>query len=92
MAVAVMDVGEMRVRMGSRGVLMRMHVRLVTAPLKVMRVLMMLVVPMPMIVGEGLVSMRMFVPLPDVKPDSDSHEGRRRPEQQRRQFWPQGER
>jgi hypothetical protein len=85
----VMNIGEMRVRVGNRRVLVRMRVRLLTVPLKVVCVLMVLVVPVPMVMVQDLVSMRVFMALTDMQPDSRSHERSRNPERQQRELGPQ---
>jgi hypothetical protein len=88
--VTVTNVREMRVRVGNRRVLMRMRVRLVTVPLKVVCVLMVLVVPVVMV--QNFVGVRMFMPLTDMQPDSKSHERNRNPERQRRDLGPEEKR
>ncbi|SAL75734.1 hypothetical protein AWB71_05088 [Caballeronia peredens] len=65
-----MNIGEVCVRVSNRRVLMGMRVRLLTIPLKVVRVLMMLIVPVPMVMFKHLVSVWMFMPLSDMQPDS----------------------
>jgi hypothetical protein len=87
-----MNIGEMRVRVGNRRVLVGMRVRLLTVPLKVVCVLMVLVVPVPMVMVQDLVSVRMFMPLTDMQPDSKSHERSRNPERQRRDLGPEEKR
>lgn len=74
-----MNVGEMRVCVGNRHVLMGMRMRFLTVPLEVVRVLMMLVVPVPMVMVQDFMGVRMFVPLTNMQPDSKSHERRRHP-------------
>ena len=69
----MMDVGKVGVRMSNRRMLMRMRVRLVTVPIKSMHMLMVLVVPVSMVMVQGLMSVRMLMPLTDMKPDSQSH-------------------
>jgi hypothetical protein len=71
--VPVVDVREVRVCMSNRRVLMGMRVRLITIPLKVVGVLMVFVVPVPMVMVQDLVSVRMFMPFTDMKLDSQSH-------------------
>jgi hypothetical protein len=87
--MAVVNIGEMRVRVGNRRVLVGMRVRLLTIPLKVVRVLMVFVVPVPMVVVQDLVSVRMFMPLADMQPDSQGHERSRNPERHRRDLGPE---
>jgi hypothetical protein len=87
--VAVMNIGEMRVRVSNRCVLVGMRVRLLTVPLEVVCVLVVLVVPVPMVMVQDLVSVRMFMPLTDMQPDSKSHERSRNPERHRRDLGPE---
>jgi hypothetical protein len=70
----VMDVGKVRVRMSDGQVLMRMRMWLVTVPLKVVSMLVMLVVPVSMVVVQGLVSVRVFMSLTYMQPDPERHE------------------
>jgi hypothetical protein len=83
--VAVVNIGEMRVRVGDRRVLMEVHLGFLAVPLKIMRVLMVFVVPVPvpMVVVQNLVSVWMFMPLADMQPDSQSHEHACTPERMR---------
>ena len=90
--VTVMNVGKMRVRVSNRRVLMRVGMWLFPVPFKVVRVPVMLVVPVSMGVSKWLVSMRMFMPLTDMKPDSQSHERGCNPERQWWQFGPENKR
>lgn len=92
MNVAVVNIREMRVRMGNTRVLMGVRVRLFSVPLEIVRVLVMLVVPVAVVVVQDFVSVKMFVPFTNMQPDSQSHERGGYPEQQRRQFRPQNER
>lgn len=92
MGMPVMDVGKVRVRVSDRRMLMRMRVRLFTVPIKIMRMLVVLVVPVSMVMVQNLVSVRMFMPLTDMKPDSQSHERRGNPERQRWHFGPEEKR
>lgn len=59
----MMNIGEMRVRMGNRQMHVRVRVRLVTGIRKIMLVLMMLVMAMPMRVFEKLMTVLMLMPL-----------------------------
>lgn len=86
------NIGEMRVRVGNRRVLMGVRMRCLTVPLKIVCVLMVLVVPVPMIVVQNLVSVRMFMPFTDMKPDSQSHKHSRNPERQRWHLGPEEKR
>ncbi len=74
------NIGEMRVRVSNRCVLVGMRVRLLTVPLEVVCVLVVLVVAVSMVMVQNLVSVRMFMPLTDMKPESQSHEYGRNPE------------
>jgi hypothetical protein len=80
MRMPVMNVGEVCVRVSNRRVLMGMRVRLRIVPRKVVCVLMVFVVPVPMVMVQNLVSMRVFMPLTDMQPDSKSHKCSRHPE------------
>ena len=90
--MTVMNVGKMRMRVGNGHVPMWMRVGVLSVPFKVVSVLMMLVVPVSMVVVQDFVSVRMFMPLTDMKPDSQSQEHGRNPERQRWHFWPEEER
>lgn len=92
MNVTMMNVREMRVCVSHRRMLMRMSVRFFAVPLEVVNMPVVLVVPMPMVVVQCFVRVGMFMPLTDMKPDSQSHECGSGPEQQRRHFRPQDER
>jgi len=70
----VMDVGKVRVRVSDRRMLMRMRVRLFTVPIKFMRMLVVLVVPVSMIVVQDFVSVRVLMSLTYMQPDSERHE------------------
>ena len=64
--MAMMNVGEMCVRVRNRNVSMRMRVRLVATVGKIVSVLMMLVVMMPVRVFEKWVDVFVYVPLTHV--------------------------
>jgi hypothetical protein len=66
MDMPVMDVGKVRVCVSDRRMLMTMRERLLTVPIKIIRMLMVLVVPVSMVMVQNLVSVRMFVALPDM--------------------------
>ena len=87
-----MDVGKVRMCVSTRRMLMRMRMRFLTVPLKIVRVLMALVVPVSVDVVQNLVSVRMFMPLTNMKPNSHSHERSRNPERQRRHLGAQEKR
>lgn len=76
----MVDVGKVRMCVSNRRVLMGVRMRLLTVPLKLVRMPMVLVVPVSMVVVQNLVSVRMFMPLTNMKPDSQSHEHGRNPE------------
>lgn len=61
-----MDVGKVRVCVSDRRMLMTMRERLLTVPIKIIRMLMVLVVPVSMVMVQNLVSVWMFVPLTDM--------------------------
>ena len=62
----MMNVRKMRMRMRDWRVLMRVHVWFHAVPLKLMRVLMMFVVPVRMVVSKRYVGVRMFVSFSNV--------------------------
>ena len=72
--MAVMQIGEMRMRVHQRLVPMLMRVRLAAVPGAVVGVTMMLVVPMRMRVRHRVVHMLVLVAFREVQPRSDSHE------------------
>jgi hypothetical protein len=78
--MAVVNIRGMRVRMGNRRVLMGVLMRFLTVSLKIVRVLMVLVVPVSTVMVQNLVSVRMLMRLADMEPDSQSHEHSRNPE------------
>jgi hypothetical protein len=80
MGVTMMDVGEVRVRVGNGYVLMRMCVRLLTVPLEVVSMQVVLVVAMSMIVLLHVMSVRMFVTLANMEPDAQRHQRGSNPE------------
>jgi hypothetical protein len=45
-------------------------------------------VPVPMVMVKNLVSVRVSMPLTDMRPDSKSHKRSRYPEKRRGHFWP----
>lgn len=92
MNVAVVNIGEMGMRVGDPRMLMRMGMRLLAVPLEFVLVLVMLVVPMAMVVRERLVRVLVFVPFADMQPDPERHQCSSDPEQPRRQFRPDQQR
>ena len=85
MPVPVMNVRKMRVAVRDRQMHMRMRVRLVAVVRKIVRMLVMFVVPMPMRVLEWLVRVRVFMPFANVQPDPERHQHGRDPERRGRQ-------
>ena len=83
MRVAVVNIGEMPVRVDQRLVLMRMCMWFSAVPFEVVGVLMVLAMPVSMVMVQRFMGMRMFMPLADVKPNTHSHEDARDPEQ----YW-----
>jgi hypothetical protein len=77
--VAVMNVGKMGVRVGDWQVLMGMGMRLLAVIFEVVNVLMVCVVTVPVVVAQHLMSVGVFVPLTDMRPDSQDHQWRRDP-------------
>lgn len=71
--MAMMDVGEMRMRVGQRQMCMGMQVGLFTVPFKLVLMLMMWIMGMPMRMDNVIVSVLVFVPLGQVQPDAQSH-------------------
>ena len=78
--------------MGNGQMHMGMRVWLITGIGEVVFVLVMFIMTMPMRMLEPLVRVLMFVPLADVQPDTQRHQGRGDPEGQVRQFGPYDER
>lgn len=74
MTVPVMDVGEMRVSVNDRLMLVRVRVRLVAVPFEPMHVLMVAVVTVHVIMLEKLVSVLVLMMLREVQPDAGPHE------------------
>lgn len=74
MAVAVMNIGKMRMRMRDRQMDVRVSMRLVAGIRKVVLVPMMFVMTMPVRVFQSLMTMSMLVPFPHVEPDSERHQ------------------
>jgi hypothetical protein len=74
MAVAVMNIGEMGMRMRDRQMDMRVRMRFVAGIRKVVFVLMMFIMTMPVRVFELLMTMPMLVSFPHVQPDSERHQ------------------
>lgn len=85
-SVSVVNIREVRVPMREAGVHMRVGVRLDAAPLELMAVLMVLIVDVGMLVFQGLVSMKMFVMLAEMQPQSADHEQRGYAERQSEWF------
>jgi hypothetical protein len=67
------------------------HVQLDTIPLATMRVPVMLVVDVPVRVGERIVRVQMVVPLGEVEPDTGRHECGGGPERRARRFAEQAQ-
>ena len=87
-----MNVREVGMLVSDGLMLMGMRMRFRWIPLEIMRVLMMLVVPMPMVMPQELVRMGMLMPLANMKPHAESHQRGGNPEKSRRQFRPERER
>ena len=75
MRVAVMAVGQMRMRVAQRDVHMKMAVHRVGRTRRVVRMAVMLVVRVAMFVRDFAVRMRMFVALAQMQPHADRHQG-----------------
>lgn len=69
----MMDVGEMRMRVGQRQMYMGMQMGLFTVPFKLVLMLMMRIMDVPMRMDNVIVSVLVFVPLGQVQPDAQSH-------------------
>ena len=80
MCMPVMNIWEMRVRVGDRCMGMRMSMRLVAVPREIVLVLVMRVVPMTMRVIQRGMRVRMLGTFADVQPDTQRHEGSGHPE------------
>ena len=85
----MMNIREMRVSVRDWCMAMRVGVRLVAIPCKVMFVLMMRVVAMTMRVVQRVMSVRMFMTFADVQPHTQRHQRGGDPEERRRQLRPQ---
>jgi hypothetical protein len=71
--MAMMDVGEMRMRVGQHQMYMGMQMGLFTVPFKLVLMLMMRIMDVPMRMDNVIVSVLVFVPLGQVQPDAQSH-------------------
>ena len=81
--VAVMQIRVMRMRVLDRFVDVWVGVRLAAVPREVMRVLVVRVMRMQVLVFERFVLVRMLVPLAEVQPHPQCHQGARDPETDR---------
>ena len=79
MRVAVMNVGIVGMPMGQRLVLVRMHMRLRAVPCESVLVLVMLVMPVSVHVGQRNVGVLVIVSLPHVQPYAHGHQRRSDP-------------
>ena len=86
MPVAVMDVRVMRVAVHQRPVLVKMGVRLMAVPRKIVFMPVMIVMDMRMTVRKRFVLMSMRMTLGEVQPHTRYHQCRGDPEQQTRRF------
>jgi hypothetical protein len=89
--VPVMDIRVVRVLVRDHLVAMRMQVRLAAVPGKRVLVLVMLVMPMLVGVLEKFVGVFVQMSFPYVQPDSQRHQGRRHPEHWAWQAGPDGQ-
>jgi hypothetical protein len=78
--MAMVNVREMRVTVRDRQMRVRMRMRFIAIVRKVVRVLMMFVMPMPVRMLEPLVRMFVFVPFAHMQPDAERHQRGRDPE------------
>lgn len=92
MPVPVMNVRKMRMAVRDRQMHVRMRVRFVAVVRKIVRMLMMFVMPMPVRVLEPLVRMRVFMPFANVQPDAERHQRGSDPERGGRQCGPDQQR
>jgi len=79
-AVSAVQVGIVGMRMHQRGMCMAMGMRFSTVPGRVVRVLMVFVMPMGMGVDEAFMAVQMRMALTDMQPDPDRHHAGRQPE------------
>ena len=80
MWMTVVNVRVVDVHVGERLVTMRMDMRLLAVPWEGMLMLVMLVMPMRMSVLELLVCVQVLMTLPEVQPESDTHQDEGCPE------------
>jgi len=78
----VVQIGIVRMRMNQWRMPMRMCVRLLAVPRKVVFMLVVLVMNVPVIMGHRLMHMYMLVPLGEMEPDAHGHERTGAPEKQ----------
>ena len=83
MLMTVVDVGKVRMLVAYRLMHMPMRVRL-AAVIRSMLVLVMCIVDVPVMMGNGLVRVIMLMALGKVKPHADPHQHRRDPKERRR--------
>ena len=74
MRMTVVNVRKMCVRMSNRHMNMRMGMRLGSVPLEIVLVLMVLVVTMPVRVGQPFMRVTVFVAFAQMQPDANAHE------------------
>jgi hypothetical protein len=73
MAMTVVDVRKMRVPMRHAHMLVGVRVRLASAPIELVRMLVVFVVRMAMLMLDRFMCMGVLVPLAHVKPDARAH-------------------
>ena len=86
MLMAVMDVGKVRVTMAKQGVHVPVRVRFARWLCTIMAMLVVLVMHVPMLVGNLLVPMLVLVALRQMKPNAEGHERTGRNDLDRHRF------
>lgn len=86
-----MNIGIVRVLMGQWRMPMKMAVRLLSVPGEIMLMLMVLIVAMGMRVFQCIVQVFVLVPLSEMEPHTQRHQGGGQPEQDVWHFRPENE-
>ena len=80
MRVPVMDIRIMRMSVRQWLVPVPVHMRLLSVPPGIVRMLMMFVMHMQVLMLDGLMRVLVFMMLAQMQPDAECHQGRRDPE------------
>jgi len=80
MLVPVVNVREVRMLVGDRGVPVLMHMRFPSIPVDVMRMLMVIVMPMHVAMRHGLMPVLVLMSLGQMQPHTEGHEHAGQPE------------